>query len=94
MTDYINHGRPYRFEIDDYFQLHPYPKHMDEFRGKCPITGKQDGLILIEYPLQVQLPFLGHIFEGERFRGVFNRFMKFVEEAKQTKIVRRKKPSK
>lgn len=69
-------GKNYRFSIDDYFELYPFLEKEYEFHGNCPITGENDGLILIEYPLQIKLPYLEKLFWGDNFIRIFFKFLR------------------
>jgi len=87
MLDMYHIGKHYRFEIDDYFELCPYLENAWEFRGNCPLTGKKDGLILIEHPLQIKLPYIGKTFAGAGFRGVIEPFLRFIESRYPKKFI-------
>ena len=71
-------GKNYRFEIDDFFELYPYLENDSEFRGNCPVTGNKDGLILIESPLQIKLPYIKKTFQGKGYSKVIKPFLEFV----------------
>ena len=79
MLNMHHYGKSYRFEIDDYYELYPHLDNDYEFRGNCPITGKKDGLIVIEYPLTIELPYIEKSFTGEGYHQVVKPFFKYID---------------
>lgn len=72
-------GISLRFFINNFVDLKPISKKKSAFEctftGKCPVTGKKDGIIVNEDKNTLELVHINKTFSGDRLERDFTRFL-------------------